>query len=132
MHAYKRLGFDITLFLVTVVLVLIGIIMVFSSSGFIATTTHRAMTYFLVQQILGAVVGFALIIMLLSIKTRFYVHPYFVYGLMAVTGLLLLLCMMMPSVAHTQRWLQLAGLRFQPSELAKFSLILFLAFYCEK
>jgi cell division protein FtsW len=37
----------------------------------------------------------------------------------------------MPAIARTHRWVQFAGVQFQPSELAKISLVLFLAFYCE-
>ena len=37
----------------------------------------------------------------------------------------------MPTVARTNRWVILFGFRFQPSELAKISLILFLAMYIE-
>jgi len=35
----------------------------------------------------------------------------------------------MPAVSKTNRWMQFVGLRFQPSELAKISLILFFAYY---
>jgi cell division protein FtsW len=131
MRAYQRINFDIPLFLVTLLLVMIGIIMVFSSSGYVAEETHHQMTYYLVQQVVGAAAGFALIIIFLSVRKAFYLSPFFVYGLMAVSALLLMLCLAMPSFARTNRWVVLPGFRFQPSELAKLSLILFFAWYCE-
>jgi cell division protein FtsW len=42
-----------------------------------------------------------------------------------------MLCLVMPTVAKTNRWVILFGFRFQPSELAKISLVLFLATYIE-
>jgi cell division protein FtsW len=129
--AYRRLQFDIPLFLATLALVTIGIVMVFSSSGYVAEETHHQMAYFLIQQVSGAAVGFLLIILLLAVKRPFYLHPFFIYGFLAVSALLLMLCLAMPSVAHTNRWILLPGFRFQPSELAKLALILFLAWFCE-
>jgi cell division protein FtsW len=131
MRAYRRIGFDIPLFLITLFLVTIGIVMVFSSSGYVAEETHHQMTYYLIQQVIGAAAGFALILVLLSIRKTFYLHPAFVYGLMAVSAFLLTLCLAMPSIAHTNRWIVFFGFRFQPSELAKLSLIVFFAWYCE-
>jgi len=131
MRAYRRFNFDIPLFLATLALVTIGIVVVFSSSGYVAEETHHQMAYYLVQQVTGTAAGFLLIILLLTVKKSFYLHPFFIYGLMAVSAFLLMLCLAMPSVAHTNRWLLLFGFRFQPSELAKFSLILFLAWFCE-
>jgi cell division protein FtsW len=131
MHTYRRIGFDIPLFLVTLALVTIGVIMVFSSSGYVAGETHHQMAYYLIQQVIGAAAGFLLIIFLLSTKRPFYLNPVFIYGLMAVSAFLLALALAMPSVAHTNRWVVLFGFRFQPSELAKLSVILFFAWYCE-
>jgi len=131
MSTYRRIGFDIPLFLVTLALVTIGIIMVFSSSGYVADELHNQMAYFLVQQIVGAAAGLVLVLLLLSVRRPFYLNPFFIYGLLAFSGFLLMLCLVMPSVAHTNRWVILFGFRFQPSELAKLGLILFFASYCE-
>ncbi|HYA49355.1 MAG TPA: putative peptidoglycan glycosyltransferase FtsW [Burkholderiales bacterium] len=131
MRAYRRLTFDIPLFLAVLGLVAIGIVMVFSSSGYMAEETHHQMAYFLIQQVSGAAAGLLIIIILLGVKKPFYLYPVFIFGFLAVSGLLLTLCLAMPSVAHTNRWVFLPGFRFQPSELAKLSLILFLAWFSE-
>ena len=131
MSASKRLGFDIPLFLVTLALVTIGIVIVFSSSGFLAGEKYRQPFYYMAQQILGAAAGFALIVFLLSVRKSFFLNRYFIYGLLALTVFLLMLCLTMPAVARTNRWIILFGIRFQPSELAKVSLILFLATWVE-
>jgi cell division protein FtsW len=131
MSAPRRLNFDLPLFAVTVVLMTIGVVIVFSSSGFLAGERYSHPFHFMVQQLLGAAAGFALVVFLLSVKRSFFLNPYFIYGLLAVTVLLLMLALTMPAVARTNRWVLLFGVRFQPSELAKVSLILFLAAWIE-
>ena len=131
MNAYRRFRFDIPLFLGTLLLVVIGVIMVFSSSGLLAGDLYGQPFYFMIQQIVGAAAGFAVVGVLLSVKKPFILHPVFVYGLLAVTGFLLTVCLAMPSIAHTHRWIVFMGFRFQPSELAKISLVLFFAYICE-
>jgi cell division protein FtsW len=127
----RRPSFDLPLLAVTVMLVVLGVFFVFSSSGFMARERYNQSFHFMVQQVLGAAAGLALIALLVSVKKSFFLRPGFVYGLLGLTLLLLLLCMAMPSVARTNRWVALFGVRFQPSELAKISLILFLATYVE-
>ncbi len=83
----RRLQFDIPLFLATLVLVAIGIVMVFSSSGYVAEETHHQMAYYLVQQVAGAAAGFLVIILLLVVRKRLSLRPAFVYGLVGLTGL---------------------------------------------
>ncbi len=129
--ARHRLQFDIPLFLATLALVAIGIVMVFSSSGYVAEETHHQMAYYLVQQVAGAAAGFLVIIVLLLVRKPLSLRPGFVYGLVGVSAFLLTVCLAMPSIARTNRWIVLPGFRFQPSELAKISLILFLGWFCE-
>jgi cell division protein FtsW len=131
MSARRRFAFDMPLLAVTLILVGIGIFFVFSSSGFMAREKYNQTFHFMIQQVLGAIAGLALLAFLVSVKRSFFLQPAFVYGLLGVTLFLLLLCLAMPSVARTTRWIVLLGLRFQPSELAKVSLILFLATYAE-
>ena len=131
MSVRRRLGFDVPLLAATLALVVLGVFFVFSSSGFMAREKYNQSFHFMVQQVLGAVIGLGLIVFLLSVKKSFFLQAPVVYGLLGVTIALLALCLVMPSVARTNRWLVLAGLRFQPSELAKISLILFLASYAE-
>jgi cell division protein FtsW len=131
MDAYRRYGFDKPLILVTALLVAIGIVMVFSSSAVQAGVKYHQPYYYLLQQVLGAAAGLLLAGLLASIRKPFLRDPYVVYGLLALSAFLLMLCFVMPTVARTNRWIQLFGARFQPSELAKICLVLFFAWYGE-
>ena len=131
MDAYKRYGFDKGLVVVTILLVAAGIVMVFSSSGVQAGVKYHRPYYYLLQQAVGAAAGLLLAAFLASIRKPFLRDPYIVVGLLALSAFLLMLCFVMPTVARTNRWIQLFGIRFQPSELAKISLVLFLAWYAE-
>ncbi len=127
----RRVAFDLPLLAATLILVGIGVFFVFSASSFMARERYGQTFHFMVQQILGAVVGLAVVALLVSVKKSFFLRPSFVLGLLGLTGVLLLLCLAMPAVARTNRWIVFLGLRFQPSELAKISLVLFLATYLE-
>ncbi len=130
MAGIRRITFDIPLAAATLALVGIGIVMVFSASGVEASETYNQSFHYFVQQILGVVAGLAVIIFFISVKRTFFASPIFIYGLMGLTLALLLLCLAMPPVAKVHRWVILPGIRFQPSELAKISLVLFLAHVC--
>jgi cell division protein FtsW len=132
MEIIRPYGFDKTLVLASVLLIALGLVMVFSASGVPATQKYQPAWYYLVHQSIGAAVGFGLIVLVLAVRKPFYQNTLFVFGLMGLSLALLVLCFLMPTVANTNRWVFFFGIRFQPSELAKISLILFLAWYLER
>jgi cell division protein FtsW len=132
MEIFKPLGFDKPTAGITVALLAVGFIMVFSSSAVLAEQKYNQSLYFLIQQVIGAAAGITLIIIILSIRRPFFRDPCVIYSLLLVSLGLLAACFIMPTVARTNRWVVVANLRFQPSELAKISLVLFLAHHLDR
>ncbi len=126
---FKPYGFDRPLLIIVLILIAFGLIMVFSSTAILANEKYQNSFHFLINQIIGAGLGIILLIILLAVKKIFYQDPYFIYGLLLLSLGLLALCFIMPAIGNTNRWIIFSGIRFQPSELAKISLILFFAFY---
>jgi cell division protein FtsW len=62
---------------------------------------------------------------------RRYKHPALVFSVMGLTTLLLISVFFLDRSHNTHRWIHAGGFSFQPSELAKPVLILFLAFFLE-
>ena len=104
----------------------------FSSSGVLSSDTYGQPFHFFIQQIIGAGAGLLLVIGIISVRKPFYQNATFIYGLIILTLSLLALSLVMPAVVKTNRWIQFMGLRFQPSELAKISLVLFFASYFDR
>lgn len=133
MEVFKRFAFDKVLLINTLLLLILGIIMVFSSSAILAGEKYRQSFYFLTNQIVAAVFGLFLMVIVASIREPFFTMTRLIYLATAFTFLLLVLCLLMPPMANAHRWVQFLGVRFQPSELAKVVLTLFLANYtCRK
>jgi len=87
--------------------------------------------YFLVRQLGWAVAGLVAMVLIMKLDYRRLKRPAIVFSLLAVTTLLLLAVFFLDRSHHTHRWVRLGALSFQPSELAKPALILFLAFFLE-
>ena len=67
----------------------------------------------------------------MKVDYRKYKHPAIVFSLLGVTSLLLMLVFLLTRAHNTHRWIHWGGFSFQPSELAKPALILFLAYFLE-
>jgi cell division protein FtsW len=59
-------------------------------------------------------------------------QPVVVYSAVAGTAVLLIVVLFMPVVNESHRWIRVGGLSFQPAELAKLTVILFLAYHLER
>ena len=132
MEIFRPYGFDKTLFFSILILMALGLIMVYSSSAILASEQYQNTFHFFINQSIVAGIGLVLIFLMLPIRKPFYHNAYFIYGLLFLSLILLVLCLLMPALAKTNRWVQFFGLRFQPSELAKLSLILFFAHYFDR
>ena len=127
----KRVSVDRWLFTVTMLLVFVGLVMVFSASAVMARDRFGSPYAFLSKQLIWAVAGLAAMVVTMRLDYRRYKHPAFVFSLMGLTTLLLISVFFLDRSHNTHRWIRAGGFSFQPSELAKPILILFLAYFLE-
>jgi cell division protein FtsW len=122
------------LFFFTVLILMgIGIVMVFSSSSLIAVKRYDDGYYFLKKQAFFAFAG--IILLLRFMRLDYHLLRDKVYPILGVS-LVFLILVLIPGigvkVGHARRWFRIYGFSFQPAELAKLAIIIFLAYSLEK
>jgi cell division protein FtsW len=127
----KRVGVDKWLFGVVLLLVLFGLVMVFSASAVMAQAKYGSPYTFVRWQAMWAVMGLIALFVLMQVDYRRYNNPRVVFPAVAVTMLLLLGVFAMGGMNGAHRWIRLAGVTLQPSELAKPVMVLFLAYFLQ-
>src|SRR2546428_91621 len=127
----KRVSADRWLFTVTLCLVFVGLVMVFSASAVIAKERYGSGYTFLFRQLAWAVTGIVAMFVAMKLDYRRYKHPAVVFSVLGVTTLMLISVFFLDRTHHTHRWIHWGSFSFQPSEIAKPALILFLAFFLE-
>jgi cell division protein FtsW len=127
----KRVSVDGWLFTVTLILVFVGLVMVFSASAIMAKEKFGSGYYFLWKQLGWAVAGMAAMVAGMKIDYKHYKQPAVVFSVLGGTTLLLILAFFLDRSHNTHRWIHVGGFSLQPAELAKPALILFLAFFLE-
>ena len=121
---------DLTLLIVTVLLVSGSIVMVYSTTGVVSHEKYADSLYYVKRQGAAAIIGFILLCIVSRIRPIALkkISPLF-YP--AALGLLLLT--LIPGLGTTaggaQRWIDMGIARFQPAELVKVFFVLFLAGY---
>ncbi len=111
-------------------LTIFGCIMVYSASCYSANYRYHNQFFFLYKQIFGVILGaFSMIVLSLI---DYHILKKYKYIILAVSVVLLVL-VFVPGFGvqsyGANRWINLLGVSIQPSEIAKFSLVLFLACY---
>jgi cell division protein FtsW len=127
----KRVGVDKWLFGVVLLLVLFGLVMVFSASAVMAKAQTGSPYPYMLRQGMWAVMGMIALALLMQVDYRRYNNPKFVFTAVAVTMVLLLGVFAMRDSHNTHRWFRFGFASFQPSELAKPTLVLFLAYFLQ-
>jgi cell division protein FtsW len=129
----KKQKGDYLILIAVVVLAIIGTIFIYSASNYSAKATFGDSLYFVRKQIVGIALGIVAMIF-----ASFYdFNKLLKWNIpFAIVTILLLILVFVPGIGvenyGAKRWIGFGGFTIQPSELAKFSLILFSATYVSK
>lgn len=125
--------FDYNLLFILIFIIGFGLVMLYSSSSYTAANKFGDSAYYLKRQIRAILIGLIPMGLLAGIDYRVWKS----FGLLAyVVAFGLCTAVLIPGVGNSShgqsRWISLGPLSFQPSELAKIAVILFLAVVIEK
>ena len=119
--------------LMTVALTCFGVVMVYSASSIMAAKKFHDGFYFLKRQGVFALIGFGVMFIAMRVDYHFW-KKWAVPILLGCLALLLLV--LVPGIGGSaggaSRWIKLPGFSLQPSEVAKISLIMYMAYSLDK
>ena len=123
----------VSLYIAVTLLAIIGTVFIYSASNYSAQKTYNDAFYFVKKQIIGIVLG----VVAMSITSIFDYEKLKKITLpIAIISFVLLILVFVPGIGvenyGAKRWIGFGGVTIQPSEIAKFSLILFGATYVSK
>ena len=121
-------GVDKTFLVLVLLLLTVGLTMLYSASYAQSEydTRYESSTKYLIKQGICALIGLGCMWLFSCIPAAFWLRcAWPVYGISIV--LLLSVLVMGESVNGARRWINIAGIQFQPSEIAKFAMILLFA-----
>ena len=127
-----RSGIDLPFTILTLLLVTIGLIMLFSASYPNAFYRHKGDSFlFIRNQSIFAIMG--IISMFVVSRFKYQNLKYFHVPILIFSFILLVLALFMPPIEGVRRWIPLGPLGgFQPSEITKFAIILSFASIIDK
>ncbi|SDY41914.1 putative lipid II flippase FtsW [Tindallia californiensis] len=125
-------GIDIPLLISVILLVVIGIIMVFSSSYSYALIHNHDGAHYLKRVLLWSVLGAGALVFCSYCPYRLWARFSNAIMVVALMTLVAVLTPLGKEVNHAQRWLEIAGINIMPSEIAKVAIIIYMAAIMEK
>jgi cell division protein FtsW len=129
----RRLTPDVWLFGVAVALLSAGVVMVYSASAVVAADRFHDPYFFLKKQLFWALLGAGVLLAALRCDYRWLEKA--VAPALIVAGVLLVLVLVPPigqAINGTRRWIRFGPVSFQPVELAKLALVVYLAAFLAK
>ena len=124
----RKLSYDTWLFGAAMLIVVLGLVMIYSASAMIATQRFgHGPLYFLTRQGVFLVAGAAAMVILMHVNPALLKDKRVVYGSLAVIALALIVALFQSPINGTHRWIVFPWFQLQPSELAKPALVLFFA-----
>ena len=124
-------GMDIPFFAIVIALLTIGLVMLFSASYPYALQNEGSSYYYFSRQLIFAIAG--VVVMLAVSKINYKLLKLIIKPLLAVTILLLIVVLFYHThLGDFKRWIPLGPITLQPSDIAKFTIILVLADYVSR
>ncbi len=118
----------ISLFTIVAILVCVGIVMIYSASAIYAFSTMGDSLYYLKRHLVYLAIGIGLMFFAMSLDTnglRGLSKP------LMILSVLLLVLVLVPHIGKetsgARRWFKMGPVNFQPSELAKIALLVYIA-----
>lgn len=124
---------DYALLCALLLLLFIGVVMVYSSSSYYALYQKDVYNtdYYFIKEITWVIVG--TIGMAITMSIDYHIYKKFTPWLVIITlALLIIVLFAGADINGAVRWIRLGPLSFQPSELAKYVLVLYLALLIDK
>lgn len=119
---------DWRLFAAILILMTFGLVMVYSASSVVSEVLYKKETWaFAVRQLAAACIGLMMLAAIKRIDYKNLKHPIWAFVPLGIVVILLVGVLFFDPQAH--RWYRFLGLQFQPSELAKPALVVFLAYF---
>jgi cell division protein FtsW len=118
------------LIFLTFCLVMVGMTFVYSAGSLQALRLNKVDTYFLMKQLISFSMG--LIALVIAYKTPLDFYRRNVVPIFFITLALLIAVFFQRPINGANRWILLPFFSFQPSEVAKFTVVLYLAHYLDK
>jgi len=126
-------GYDYMILIPVILLIGLGLVIVYSASTHLAEHRLGDSYFYLKRQALFCILGVGLMILAKNISYTLYSK--LVYPLLIISFCLLIL-LFVPGLGHKVggacRWFRMGGFSFQPSELVKFSLAIYMAYSMAK
>lgn len=126
----RGMGIDLPFCLIILVLLIIGMIMMFSASYPVAYYTMDDSYYYLKRQLIFALIGVAVMLGLSFFNyNKLHKIAPIVLGISYVA---LVVVLILPPVNNVHRWIGVGGFAIQASEITKFAIVLFFAHWGSK
>jgi len=121
----RDLNFDLWLLGAILILSLFGLIMVYSTSSILAQEYYQDPYFFLKKHLIWLGMGLSLMFLVMHLDHNHL--RYFAFPLVVLAILLLAVVFVFPPIRGAHRWIHLGPIQFQPSEIAKLALVIYLA-----
>ncbi len=133
-HGFLALGgLDIPFFMIVIALITLGLIMVLSASSTYAKYNQGSSFYYFNRQLVFAILG--LIVLGFMSRVDYHFLQIAAKPILLVTFVLLVIVLLLPApegFSEFHRWISIGPISFQPSEIAKFAIILYFAYHIDQ